>query len=567
MPDIVKFKTGSKSALLGNANAVPAVLPQPIEPGTVYFAIDENDNGSIYFDKNASTRVLMGEHYPRDLNTEYSYTSSLESHKWKTTLTGSDSSVQDAMLTFVAGDHVTLTDDATNKKITIAVPTGITADTVAIGNHTHATSITTSTSTNQITLAYGGKYALNAGGTSYIFTMPASDNVDTNYYHSSGNWNNFTYTATANGGAPELAFTIPTGTSASTVAIGNHTHTTSLVTDTGTSNITLAHGGKYKLTTGGTSIIFTMPSDINTTYTIATGDNNGQIKVTPSSGNAYNVDVKGLGSAAYTNSSAYATSGHTHTTSIATDTGTSQIALAFGGKYKLTAGGTGYIFTMPTIDVYTHPSYTAEDPAAIKIGRDSSGHVVLGSAITPADIGAATSGHSHTLSLATDTGTSSITLAHGGKYKLTAGGNALIFTLPSDNNTTYTIATGDSNGQIKVTPSSGNAYNVSVKGLGSAAYTESSAYATASHTHALSIATNTGTSSITLALGGKYKLTAGGSEYIFTMPSHASYSTAAAAAVKVGRDSTGHVVLGDTLKVGDIEDASSITIRMWDATI
>ena len=50
-------------------------------------------------------------------------------------------------------------------------------------------------------------------------------------------------------------------------------------------------------------------------------------------------------------------------------------------------------------------------------------------------------------------------------------------------NTTYIIAQGDSNGQIKVTPSSGSAYNVSVKGLGSAAYTASTAYATASHTH------------------------------------------------------------------------------------
>jgi len=37
----------------------------------------------------------------------------------------------------------------------------------------------------------------------------------------------------------------------------------------------------------------------NTTYTIATGDNNGQIKVTPSSGSAYNVSVKGLGTLAY----------------------------------------------------------------------------------------------------------------------------------------------------------------------------------------------------------------------------------------------------------------------------
>ncbi len=57
---------------------------------------------------------------------------------------------------------------------------------------------------------------------------------------------------------------------------------------------------------------------------------------------------------------------------------------------------------------------------------------------------------------------------------------ALGYTPPtSDTNTTYTIATGDSNGKIKVTPSSGSAYNVSVKGLGSAAYTASTAYATA----------------------------------------------------------------------------------------
>lgn len=51
--------------------------------------------------------------------------------------------------------------------------------------------------------------------------------------------------------------------------------------------------------------------------------------------------------------------------------------------------------------------------------------------------------------------------------------------VPPDSNTTYTFATGDANGQIKITPSGGaTAQNVSVKGLGSAAYTESSAYAT-----------------------------------------------------------------------------------------
>lgn len=48
--------------------------------------------------------------------------------------------------------------------------------------------------------------------------------------------------------------------------------------------------------------------------------------------------------------------------------------------------------------------------------------------------------------------------------------------------TTYSVSTGDSNGQIKITPSSGNAYNVNVKGLGSAAYTASTAYLSASGT-------------------------------------------------------------------------------------
>lgn len=43
----------------------------------------------------------------------------------------------------------------------------------------------------------------------------------------------------------------------------------------------------------------------NTTYSFATGDNNGQIKVTPSGGSAQNVSVKGLGSAAYTASTSY----------------------------------------------------------------------------------------------------------------------------------------------------------------------------------------------------------------------------------------------------------------------
>ena len=44
----------------------------------------------------------------------------------------------------------------------------------------------------------------------------------------------------------------------------SHTHTTTLASDSGTSTVTLAYGGKYKLTAGGTSVVFTMPSSDNT---------------------------------------------------------------------------------------------------------------------------------------------------------------------------------------------------------------------------------------------------------------------------------------------------------------
>ena len=87
--------------------------------------------------------------------------------------------------------------------------------------------------------------------------------------------------------------------------------------------------------------------DSNTTYSVSAGDGNGQIKVTPSGGSAYNVSVTGLKSAAYTESSAYATAGHSHTVTMATDNGTNQLTLAANTKYKLTAGGSTFIFTTP----------------------------------------------------------------------------------------------------------------------------------------------------------------------------------------------------------------------------
>lgn len=96
----------------------------------------------------------------------------------------------------------------------------------------------------------------------------------------------------------------------------------------------------------------------------------------------------------------------------------------------------------PVANYYAEPTFTAYASGMYKITVNANGRVTSASAITKADI----------------TG-----LGIPG----------------SDTNTTYTFASGDANGQIKVTPSDGSAQNISVKGLGSAAYTNSDAYATA----------------------------------------------------------------------------------------
>ena len=112
----------------------------------------------------------------------------------------------------------------------------------------------------------------------------------------------------------------------------------------------------------------------------------------------------------------------------------------------------------------------------------------------------ALSGHTHNVSLATDSGTATVTLAHNTTYKLTAGGSNIIFKTPADNNTTYSagtgislsgttfsnsgvrsIATGSANGTISVN-TNGTSADVAIKGLGSAAYTSSTDYLGASAT-------------------------------------------------------------------------------------
>ena len=78
-------------------------------------------------------------------------------------------------------------------------------------------------------------------------------------------------------------------------------------------------------TASGGSATTWSKSDHVHNISLATGDANGQVKIAGT-----NVSVKGLGSAAYTNSTAYATSGHTHSFSQITSRG--EAFLDWGGK-------------------------------------------------------------------------------------------------------------------------------------------------------------------------------------------------------------------------------------------
>ena len=90
---------------------------------------------------------------------------------------------------------------------------------------------------------------------------------DTNYYHTSGSWSGLTYTATANGGAGALAFTLPTGTGANQVALGNHTHAWDSLTRSSTTAgqviVSKSTANQWELKTlGDLAYISAGPSDL-----------------------------------------------------------------------------------------------------------------------------------------------------------------------------------------------------------------------------------------------------------------------------------------------------------------
>ena len=74
-------------------------------------------------------------------------------------------------------------------------------------------------------------------------------------------------------------------------------------------------------------------------------------------------------------------------------------------SFQAKSGSNGVIQYKPStsttwtdITAYTHPTTTSATAAAVKVGKDTLGHVVIGSALTYSDVGAASAAHTHTYS-------------------------------------------------------------------------------------------------------------------------------------------------------------------------
>lgn len=218
-------------------------------------------------------------------DSEHTHSSYVNQNAFSNVTIGSTTIAADSTtdtLTF-AGSNVTITPDATNDKITFKVADGTTSakGVVQLTDSTNSTSTTTAATPNSVNKAYTLAGTANNTANSAKTTAESKSTVE----------------ASSTNGKIKIDGTDTTVYTHPTTAGNKHI-------PTGGSN-----GQVLKYSASGTA---TWGTDKDTTYSLSSGDNNGTIKITPSSGSAYNVAVKGLGSAAYTDSTSYASSSHSH---------------------------------------------------------------------------------------------------------------------------------------------------------------------------------------------------------------------------------------------------------------
>lgn len=195
--------------------------------------------------------------------------------------------------------------------------------------------------------------------------------------------------------------------------------------------------------------------------TLASGTNNGTLKLTVDGTTTDNIAVKGLGSAAYTNTSAYATA--------------AQGALATNAVRKVVSGtANGTISVTTGTGAATDIAVKGLGSAAYKGAGASQGQVpVNGAALgTTANVPVVTNISGQLVPHAS--GALGSAAFKGAETFATAAQGA-----KADKSVqSVSITSGTNNGTIKLTVNGNATDNIAVKGLGSAAYTASGAYAT-----------------------------------------------------------------------------------------
>lgn len=219
---------------------------------------------------------------------------------------------------------------------------------------------------------------------------------------------------------------------------------------------------------------------------LATGTNNGTLKLTVDGTTTDNIAVKGLGTAAYTASSAYATAAQG---TLATNAVRSVVTGSANGTISVTTG------TGSATDV----AVKGLASAAYKTAGSASGNVpVNGAALgTTANVPVVTNASGQLIPHASGAlGSAAFTASSA--YATAAQGAKADSAVQ-----TVALASGTNNGTLKITVNGTATDNVAVKGLGSAAYTASSAYATAAQgtkaDNAMPKAGGTFTGAVTLA--------------------------------------------------------------------
>ena len=507
----------------------------------------------------------------------------------------------------------------------------------SLSTHTHPLSIAADSGTNALTLSANTKYKLTAGGKTFIFTTPAdtntwrpigtgaSDAAAGNHNHdgtylklSGGTLTGHLIVATgagikdASGNALLAYHSAVTGATSSQWFVGANdcqgvirSSNTDLIHYKGSNSYNILDSSNSSVSLDGSTLTVKINgvskslTNTNTTYEskaavsggtavslVTTGEkytwNNktsltiGTTATTAAAGNhTHSQYVESTTLSNYVTSSGlstalsnYSTTSHTHSLSIAADSGTNALTLSANTKYKLTAGGKTFIFTTPADTNTWRPIGTGASDAAAGnhthsqyVESTALSNYVTSSGLSTALGNYSLSTHTHTLSIAADSGTNALTMAANTKYKLTAGGKTFIFTTPPDANSTYSFSDKDvtlawgtrktvatvGGTDIHITlPSNPNTdhydwsditnkpstfapsthtHSQYLESGALAGYVTSSGlstalsnYSTTSHTHTLSIAADSGTNALTLAANTKYKLTAGGKTFIFTTP-------------------------------------------------